>query len=218
MTQNVLFESEHRTMSRVELLFAIAERMGYDIHMAEGCVEPGYDDKPIAMGNWNDETVWDKETGRSRVVDKTMPRLAKLFEKLGYEVEWDDEWAVCEDCGKAFRTQPNSYSWTPYYWGSDCGYVCGDCVKENPDDYLEWLSGHDDRAEVFGIDLSEHGYEKYNHDNYETGFHPGQNSDPEAVAKELRDKGITDFIFVIDSVGQFDCDWDCWIRKPESED
>ena len=218
MTQNVLFESGHRTMSRLELLIAIAERMGYDISFASGCVEPGYGDKPIVLGNWNDRTEYNQKTNERKVVHKTMPRLAKLFEKLGYEVEWEDEWGVCVECGKAFRTQPNSYSWKSYYWQSECECVCGDCVKRDPTDYLEWLNGHSNRALTFDIDLSEHGYEKYNHDNYETGFHPGQNSNPKAVAKELRDKGITDYIFVIDSVGQFNCDWDCWLKKAESED
>jgi hypothetical protein len=219
MTQNVLFESGHRTMSRVELLFAIAEKMGYDICTADGCVEPGYADNPVVLGNWNNKKVYDRETGQSRVVDSTMPRLAKLFEKLGYEVEWEDEWGICDECGKAYRTQPDSYSWKRYHWDSPAGYsYCGDCIKRDPTDYLEWLNGNSNAAMTFDIDLSEHGYKNYNHYIYETGFHSGQNSNPKAVAKELRDKGITDFIFVIDSNGQFGCDWDCWIRKPESED
>jgi len=67
---------------------------------------------------------------------------------------------------------------------------------------------------TFGIPLGEYGYSAYN-SGYESGFHPGQNADPKKIAKELREKGITDFIFVMDDVNQFDCEFSVWIKQPE---
>jgi hypothetical protein len=212
--QAELFDVGHRTMSRVELLCRIAERMGYCINFANGIVEPGYNDKPTVFGNWNSRTKYNPDTGVHQTLDETMPRLAKLFEKLGYEVGWEDEWGICDDCGKAIRMSPDSYSWKPYYWLSDGGIVCGDCVKSDPTDYLEFLRGNDRHCLSFDIDLTEYGYSLYKGD-YEAGFHPGQNADPRKIAIELRQRGIMDFIFVLDSTGQFDISFSVWVKGVE---
>jgi len=112
--QKELFDNPKiRTRSRIEKLLDYAERFGHYTQLVDGCCEPGYDDKPVVLGNWNSETRWD---GEKRItVNNVMPRIAKLLEKLGYEVEWEDEWTTCEDCGKATRSQPDSYSWQPSY-------------------------------------------------------------------------------------------------------
>lgn len=160
-----------------------------------GYVEPGYDDPEsgmIATANWND-------------VDP------EPFEELGIEIEWSDEWSDCCNCGKLFRTSPDSYSWTPYYaWIGECEMICGDCIKDDPSDYLEELNGNKRKCETIGISLEEHGYRLYQ-DGYENGFHPGQNDDPQAIAKQLREKGFKNFIFQLDSTGQFDMNFSVWV-------
>ena len=73
------------------------ENMGY----ATGYVECGYDEpaKGVLFANWN-----------------VFPRnLDRILERAGYAVEWSDEWSTCEDCNKALRTSPGSYSWRPMY-------------------------------------------------------------------------------------------------------
>ena len=115
-TQLDLMEVKRKpARTRLQWLTAIAENQGHQITCAKGCCEPGYDDKTVVMADWNNRTRYYPETGKRIVVDNTMPRLAKLFGKLGYDCEWEDEWGVCEECGKALRTQPSSYQWTPYY-------------------------------------------------------------------------------------------------------
>jgi hypothetical protein len=73
------------------------ENLGY----ASAYAEPGYTQpaKGILFANWNH-----------------LPKgIDTVLERYGYAVEWSDEWATCDDCGKAVRTQPDSYSWTPRY-------------------------------------------------------------------------------------------------------
>lgn len=119
--------------SREGWIISIAERMHHCISLADGCCEPDYDDKPVALGNWNNRTRYDKENNRHVVIDDTMPRIAKLLEKLGYECQWGDEWGICEKCGKALRTQPDSYSWNPHYVVKMIQhgvFICRDCFDE----------------------------------------------------------------------------------------
>jgi hypothetical protein len=215
MTQVELFDKGRTTMGRVEYLFRIAEAMGYDIQEHPGCCEPGYDDKPVVLGNWNDKGSY--VNGRYVKTDDTMPRLAKLFEKLGYSVEWEDEWKSCDDCGKVFRVSPDSYSWTLSAWISDGGCQCEDCVLEYPEDYLDYLDGNSNAACTLQVDLEQHGWKRLDAD-YCSGWHPGQTDNPHVVADELRKNGVEHFIFKIDGVGQFQSDWSVYVRATEQSD
>ena len=102
----------------------------------EGYVEPGYDSKydVIATGNWNSVDRYNHEK-RERVFVSDLPkRIGNLFEKLGIEVEWSDEWEACYDCGKLVRTQPDSYGWTPEFTYDDNGLYCKECKSEEQED------------------------------------------------------------------------------------
>jgi hypothetical protein len=106
--------------------------MGQEIKLAVGCNEPGYDDKPVVIANWNKTNIRGSSGFNYSDFDYTMPRLSKLFEKLGYSVEWIDEWTICDDCGKAIRTSPDSWGWKPnYFILGDCGeIICYDCFRK----------------------------------------------------------------------------------------
>jgi hypothetical protein len=198
--------------SRIELLLAIARRMHYDIRTVDGCCEPGYKDKPIVMANWNSETKYDCDTNTSKTIDDTMPRLANLFEKLGYAVEWEDEWSVCRDCGKAFRTKPDCYSWTPHYATiGECSQVCLDCIAENPSDYLDDCLNNPCKAVMPDIDLEANGFRKMD-EEYCSGYHPGQTDKPHDIAKQLEQSGYRDYVFQISDVGQFEVHFSVWLK------
>lgn len=151
--------------------------------------EPGYRDpeRGILFGNWNDHGEYGKRTK----ADQRPSRFAKIAEHAGYATEWHDEWSTCEDCGKAVRTSPDSYSWTPAYAIiGECSLVCCDCIASDPAPLLEELTGDANRcltADVAQrIDLVEYGYEKHNRESYESGLHPGQNDDPRAIRQGTR--------------------------------
>lgn len=182
--------------------------------------EPGYSDPSsgwIATGNWNKVTKYDEATNHFDTIDDTLGRVAKLLEKLGVELEWSDEWTTCEACNKLVRTSPDSYGWTPSYWFPDCGgCFCIECVKADPAPYLESLEGNNRNAMTIDIDLEENGYVKLQ-DDFENGFHQGQDANPKVIAKSLHEIGVSRFIFVIDGKGQFDMRFSLWIAKEEME-
>lgn len=109
----------------------------------EGFAEPGYNEPEsglVAFGNWNDISRWDAAMHESVIIDDTPSRIATLLEKLGVELEWSDEWACCDQCGKAVRTSPDSNRWKPSFWQDGSGSItCCNCIAEDPADYLDAL-------------------------------------------------------------------------------
>lgn len=100
---------------------------GIELHYC-GYAEPGYTDPEcglIATGNWNEITSW--FDGQRTVISNIPKRLGDIFERMGIEIEWSDEWAACSDCQKLVRTQPDSYFWKPSFTLDDDELVCLEC-------------------------------------------------------------------------------------------
>ena len=92
------------------------DNMGFSAEYAE----PGYEQpkKGILFANWNH-----------------LPRdLDKILEKLGYAVEWSDEWSTCSNCNKAFRLSADSYIWEPAYKELSDGTYCLKCAEKFAED------------------------------------------------------------------------------------
>ena len=161
----------------------------YNIQTYNGCVEPGYEDKPVALANWNN----------------IPQKVYNALESMGYSCEWEDEWQYCTDCYKVFRTSPNSYGWQKYYsWIGECDIVCGDCIKENPDGYFESLENNPAKCETLDLNLTDYGYELAE-DGFEHGFHEYQTDNPEKILEKYLEKYPEGkFIFRLDEVSQFD--------------
>jgi hypothetical protein len=179
----------------------IFEDGSFDIMFAKEYAEPGYSNpaKGILFANWNDEPL---------------KRLGDLAEKAGYAIEWSDEWSVCDDCGKAVRTSPNSYGWRRSYFDSEDGFLCVECVRDDPSAYLESLEGNPRAAETLDIPLDDYVQAGT---NYEHGWHQGQNDSPDVIATSLRARGITRFLFKLDDVGQFDCRFSVYVHQDEKD-
>ena len=110
-----------------------------DIQLHNGYAEPGYSDPEcgiVATGNWNEITKW--VNNERHVISDVPARIGRLFEKLGIEIEWSDEWANCTNCGKVVRTEPDSYSWKPAYTLGEGELWCHECepeeTNEEPDE------------------------------------------------------------------------------------
>lgn len=197
-------ETKNRNMNRVLEKYP-------NIFFHPGIVEPGYDNKPALADNWNDYphnfTDW----------------LEKYFD---IKILWPDEWSYCCECYKAIRTKPDSYQWQPYYlWVSDCDLVCIDCLKDDPQDAIEYYLNSTNR--VMPADMIEpiekNGFTCLESENegcpiYETGFHPGQNDHPINIAKWI-EKNLPehDYLFVINENSQFYCRWSVWVRPKNYE-
>jgi len=73
----------------------------------------------IATGNWN-EVKWDKK--------HIIPRLQRIFEKMGIEIEWYDNVAECAKCHGLIEVVPSSIWWQPQFKVvENVGHVCAKC-------------------------------------------------------------------------------------------
>ena len=182
------------------------ENFYYDYYL--GISEPGYNDIPMIAANWN------------KVSRKFYSWLENYFEDE-IEIDWYDEWINCSDCNKAIRQSPDSYSWqSAGLWASDCEIVCPECYESNKEDIIEYYKNNRNAAvnSDFISYLENEGFKCFEKENFcevfETGFHPGQNDNPSKIAKFIEDNLLNyDYIFAIQSVGQFDCHWSVFIRK-----
>ena len=234
-SQEVIPMYDSKTAKRARLVLEIANRMAETIdkennshNVSNHIVDiqlhySGYGERGcystdciIATGNWNAIDTYDKVSQTRKVISNLPKRLMKLFEKLGIECEWSDEWVECSQCGKLVRTIGDSYSWkASYALLNECEVYCAACIQEDPKDYLERLEGNETTANTIIASPEKHGYVKLNNDSFETGWHPGQNDSPETVKKGLQKKGVDKFFFHIDSVGQFDCQWSVFVHESE---
>lgn len=180
----------------------------FQIHL-HGYAEPGYENPEsgiIVTGNFNDD-------------QSDLPsRLAKIFEeRYDVELEWSDEWVACDHCRKLFRVSPDSYGWRQYgaFIGDEC--VCGDCIKQDPEDYLKSIEGGPRTAiSIAGLDPVQHGYVLLKGE-CERGLHGGQDADPRVAARSLRDLGCYRFLFAIEHCEQFSLTFSIYLHESEHE-
>ena len=193
---------------------------------ASDYAEPGYKtpNSGILFGNWNDKDRYDPETKTCIVISDLPSRFAKIAEYAGYAIEWSDEWITCEDCNKAIRTSPDSYSWSPnYVLIHECTILCHECLLDNAEDYLSEMIGESNRvipeSIARRINLEDYGFTQVNEDSYESGFHPGQDDTGPKVIKALTDSGVitddTEWLFAQDEQSQFYIRFSIWIRESQ---
>ena len=202
----------------IESILDFGERNNMYLQWYPGISEMGYDDKEAITGDW-----WQRKSGELRTP------LADYIEKaFDGEVEtyFYDEWMGCLECNKLLRSTHDCYSWEPsFVWTSDCSIACHECIESDEtlqEDTIEFYKNSTDHAvpSWFYQYLEAHGFVCYSPDEYckrfETGWYPGQNDNPSEVAKDIESNlPDHDFIFKIDSVGQFDCSWSVFLRRSE---
>ena len=168
--------------------------------------EPGYKkekDNSILFANWN---------GLSR---STMRAIEKQF-----DTEWSDEWITASETSKAYRTSPDGWSWTPFYWIDACEVIGGDEIKEDfalQKHYIEeYLLNNFKHVDMFYLDLEKHGFHQVNGD-FESGMYLGQNDNPEDILKHWQKELPTyEFVFGNFSSGQWDCGYNLFGREAQS--
>lgn len=175
-----------------------------DIQWSEDYAEPGYDTpkRGVLFANWN----------------QYPSKLTDVLERAGYAIEWSDEWSTCDDCGKAVRTEANSYSWQrSYELIGECSIVCHACVDWPA--YLESIEDEPHHACTRSCDPSEHGYVRLSDEGeYENGFHPGQNDSPAKILVALHERGTRGVVFRVSDVRQFDVRFETWVRVGQKDE
>lgn len=195
----------------------------YDIYdgYADGY---GSSDAIVIAGDWNHRRRYSEDPSYG---SDAPCRVAAVLESLGADVVWHDEYVGCADCYRAIRVTPNYYGDRPAYSWIDYEPVCAGCIRENPAGYIDAYINNPQNAVTFDVDLSELGFVVFEPGDphiYETGWHPGQDDDPERVLSDIRDYyaglGIgaddVDVVFDITAVGQFDLSWRAHVRISET--
>jgi hypothetical protein len=164
--------------------------------------ERGYDQpaKGILFANWN---YFSKE-------------VACILERVGYELEWSDEWSQCDECTKAVRTSPDGHGWQPFYILDDSSLVCLSCV-----DWPDHLERVEDTTKgvMSACDPSKFGYRLISESGqYQTGLHIGQDDKPADILAKCKAAGQTGIVFRVSDKGQFDVTWEVWQRIPEPDE
>jgi hypothetical protein len=201
----------------MRLAVELVEESGLDdVSLYGGYAEPGYTcDAGVAVSNWNDPSVaqYDEDgryTGRI-VLSKIRSNLSEKLEELGFEIEWDDEWASCDECGLLVRTSADSYCWTRHYVDIEGSIICRDCLEADEDEmkaYLESMEGNYRACTTFDVDFSKYGYQKVELD-FENGFHEGMDDSPQRVSEAL--DGIP-HLFELTEQSQFYSRFAVWVR------
>ena len=178
-----------KQLKGMELLEYLGERFNKNYAFYDGVCEPGYDDKPVILANWNEYP----------------DSLVDQLENEGYYVDYDDEWIYCDDCGKVFRCIGGSYGWEMYGVIFDGYAICGDCL--DGEEYLKSIENDPRKALTCALldkhNPTDHGYELVQ-DGYENGLHEHMNDHPSKIFSELmKDDPYGKYIFAISDQSQF---------------
>lgn len=154
-------------------------------------------------------------------IAKHYPQTFARLEEQGVVFEWYDEWTIDYDNDKAYRTEPDSYSWKPSLLVTDSGdYLTPD---NDLDEWLEYMVNEPTRCipgHIYnGADLELAGFVKYN-GQFESGWHPGQDADPVAITAEIRKwhGPDVDVVFLLDETSQFYVEFSAYHRAQEEDD
>ena len=204
------------------LLDALMQTDNFQCDFANSYGEPGYGDadtRGVLIANWN-RTDYN--------APPISDRAQNYLERIGYGMEWCDEWVVDHDNeGRAYRTTPDSYHWTPSAVHTEHGdlYTIHSDAQEVID-YFQVERGDDIRALPAWItndDLTRAGFVRVpsddtdGHPDYESGWHAGQDADPEAITAPLLDDDATRAIVVrLTESSQFYIRFDVWLLTEDA--
>lgn len=177
------------------------------LEIIENNVMVSNDDMYI-FDTWNDIHEIERLTGL---------KIDSILDNYGFS----DEYVLCDICCNAIHT--NTYCQLPDYWLNDYEFTCGDCIRdcdELIDEYIEHLVNNPKNANILltDNDLIDKGFKVCSCDDKECLFTAGWNwhDDPKEILKNaIKENPGKDFIFSINSIGQFDLDYTIYHRSKE---
>lgn len=128
--------------------------------------------------------------------------------------EYSDETFVCDGCGQLFRI--DYYGYQNFYMG-DGFILCPDCMKEEPETYLETLINNYRNANTLltETELEELGFEKIG-EEYENGWYGRSDNPKEILDRILAEEPYTEVIFdITKTYNPFATRFTTYIRKRE---
>lgn len=189
-----------------------------------GYADGSDDNAVIVLGDWNDSRYPRNDDPPLTEAERVGPRLFDALEAAGAECQWLDEYSRCSDCGKAIRTEPDSYRWRPEYIITD-DYTCARCLRADPlgaitgGDYINnsanaitWL----DAPALIRIGCEQ--WAPGEAHTYASGWHEGMADDPTKVLAEIRREAPgRDVVFLIDETSQFYTRFSAWLMPLDGD-
>lgn len=188
-----------------------------------GYSEPGYHDEETvwALGDWNNKSRY---VDGQRIETSNVPgRLFDALERIGVEGEWLDEWTRCDHCQRIVRTSGDSYMWKPFYVIlTDGETLCGTCALDPDwsDEVMEPYINDSGRVITWCDEsyLESLGWQRYNPDEYQSGWHEGMDDKPAAIAERINETMPNhDYVFWLDEASQFYIGFSAFTRAKQSE-
>lgn len=219
------FSKEHNNAKDQALLQAMRDAVAKKDECKES-VKEDFNDERLAncdawyyVGKYEDEDFmivdsWDDVQEIQKCLNPDFQPKDKYDSSVLDEyINWgfEDAYSTCDECGKIICTEPDSYSWVPDFFVSEGGIICGDCVRNNPSEYLQSLINNPKVANtILGDDDLEYaGFERMGGD-YQNGWYD-RNDSPEEILDNLLEQypnGV--FIFSITGQGQFATNFEVW--------
>lgn len=223
-------------LSRIEAFNKMCDMLGYERderigHIATEYGEPGYsiyeNDPLIITANWNPPR-WPREGDEPLTFqEQLMPNLEETCRALTIEIEWSDEWDVCFECGKLYRTEPDSYSWQPSMVFVECDWVCNECIRNNHEFFSFVIGGAINNPNfaftyLDATDMVNAGFTQWEPDNeqtYYSGWFEHMTDDPKKILNFILEAlPEAEVVFLLDEASQFYSKFSAWFRNPESDD
>lgn len=224
-----------------------------EISLYENNIETG---EPVVLANWNDFILksapnwwasrekWPRDDDNPKPTSNFFGYLSEILERMDLDIDWSDEYARCDGCGAAVRTQPDSYGWSPRYIAEYYGEIlCENCVREDKlfydEEFMDQNFAYDDWKGVpdfhvkvvpenFIPDLKRAGWRCFENEDacelYQTGWHRGMDDHPAGALKGIQEAlGDQEFwkrmwVFAISDNGQFHTSWTVFFKMREVEE
>lgn len=143
--------------------------------------------------------------------------IERAAESAGIELVHYDEYTVDYETGKAWRTSPDSYFWSPSVVWTDGGEML--TPDHDISEWIDWASNDPTRCLTPNMvkldELMEMGFTFHpdEDDVNQSGLHQGMDADPAKTYKKLRDSyQYSDVIFWLKETSQFYSTWQVLIR------
>ena len=140
------------------------------------------------------------------------------YVEFATEGKWEyyEEVYVCDNCYKVFRIE--QYGYTNYFCGN--GFIlCPDCMKEEPETYLETLINNYRNANTLltGEELEKLGFEQIG-EEYENGWYGRSDNPKEILDKILAEEPDAEIVFdITKTYNPFATRFTTYIRRQKGE-
>ena len=166
----------------------------------------------MQVDSWDDISTANKELADIILSDNT-EILESIF---NHELCFYDEYTMCSSCSKLIHL--TDYQGTSDHFAFDGETLCHDCSDD--DDIINYCINCFYRAvkpNQLHKPITDYGFVLVD-DSYKTGLHIGMDDKPADILKKaIANDNNSDYIFLLDNVSQFHCEYSLYKRGKINE-